>query len=207
VPDLSSRPPHQPGQLMHLQAASRHTLLHLSFLHATTVVTPITKLMNVMFFLRIYCGFCSKQGHVAAVCFAKFPDRKQLQLRAQQPAAAPSKGHHVQPSISSSASTHKGSSNKKGKWKEQQGAKKEALQAQVTQVQLLQSEVEKLRAQLANLTGKSSQPAGHVQSVPGPCAPPYSVHGWSFRPKRLQTARVSGRRVTQVVRKKTISQK
>jgi hypothetical protein len=116
------------------------------------------------------------------VCFVKFPDRKQLQQRAhqptQQPAAAPSKGHVVQPSTSSLISTHKGSSNKQGKWKDQEGAKKEALQAQVTQVQLLQSEVEQLRAQLANLTGKSSQPAGHVQSVPGPSSqrcPPRSL--------------------------------
>jgi len=39
------------------------------------------------------------------------------------------------------------------------------LQAHVIQVQTLQNELESLRAQLANLKGKSSQPTSHAQLV------------------------------------------
>ncbi len=41
------------------------------------------------------------------------------------------------------------------------------LQAHAIQVQTLQNELESLRAQLANLKGKSSQPASHAQLVQG----------------------------------------
>jgi len=41
------------------------------------------------------------------------------------------------------------------------------LQAHAIQVQILQNELESLRAQLANLKGKSSQPASHAQHVQG----------------------------------------
>jgi hypothetical protein len=41
------------------------------------------------------------------------------------------------------------------------------LQAHVIQVQTLQNELESLRAQLAYLKGKSSQPANHAQPVQG----------------------------------------
>jgi hypothetical protein len=40
--------------------------------------------------------------------------------------------------------------------------KKEVLQAHAAQIQTLQNELESLRAQLANLKGKSSQPASHA---------------------------------------------
>ncbi len=41
------------------------------------------------------------------------------------------------------------------------------LQAHVAQIQTLQNELESLRAQLANLKGKSSQPVSHAQPVQG----------------------------------------
>jgi hypothetical protein len=41
------------------------------------------------------------------------------------------------------------------------------LQAHVIQVQTLQNELKSLRPQLANLKGKSSQPASHAQPVQG----------------------------------------
>ncbi len=41
------------------------------------------------------------------------------------------------------------------------------LQAHAIQVQTLQNEFESLRAQLANLKGKSSQPTNHAQPVQG----------------------------------------
>ncbi len=41
------------------------------------------------------------------------------------------------------------------------------LQAHVIQVQTLQNELESLKAQLANLKGKSSQPASHAQPIQG----------------------------------------
>jgi len=54
------------------------------------------------------------------------------------------------------------------------------FQAHVIQVQTLQNELESLRAQLANLKGKSSQPASHAQPVQGSGSqegPPRSCYG------------------------------
>ncbi len=56
------------------------------------------------------------------------------------------------------------------------------LQAHVAQVQTLQNELESLRAQLANLKGKFSQPASHAQPVQGLGShegPPRSFYGLS----------------------------
>jgi hypothetical protein len=49
--------------------------------------------------------------------------------------------------------------------KEHNVHKKEVLQAHATKVQTLQNEFESLRALLANLKGKSSQPVSHAQHV------------------------------------------
>ncbi len=54
------------------------------------------------------------------------------------------------------------------------------LQAHAIQVQTLQNELESLKAQLANLKGKSSQPASHAQPVQGLGSrkgPPRSFYG------------------------------
>ncbi len=54
------------------------------------------------------------------------------------------------------------------------------LQAHAIQVQTLQNELESLRAQLANLKGKSSQPASHAQPIQGSGSregPPRSFYG------------------------------
>jgi hypothetical protein len=59
-----------------------------------------------------------------------------------------------QPSIQ--AFPTKSNSNKNVKKKEHNVDKKEVLQAHAVQLQILQNELESLRAQLANLTGKSS---------------------------------------------------
>jgi hypothetical protein len=61
----------------------------------------------------------------------------------------------------------KGNSNKNVKKKEHNADKKEVLQAHAIQVQILQNEFESLRAQLANLKSKSSQPVNHAQHVQG----------------------------------------
>ncbi len=56
------------------------------------------------------------------------------------------------------------------------------LQAHAIQVQTLQNELESLKAQLANLKGKSSQPASHAQPVQGLGSwegPPRSFYGLS----------------------------
>jgi hypothetical protein len=56
------------------------------------------------------------------------------------------------------------------------------LQAHVARVQTLQNELESLRAQLANLKSKSSQPANHAQLVQGSGSregPPRSFYGLS----------------------------
>jgi hypothetical protein len=74
----------------------------------------------------------------------------------------------------------KGNSSKNVKKKEQNADKREVLQAHAIQVQTLQNELESLRAQLANLKGKSSQPASHAQPVQGSGShegPPRSFYG------------------------------
>jgi uncharacterized protein YgiM (DUF1202 family) len=58
----------------------------------------------------------------------------------------------------------KGNSNKNVMIKEH-NVDKEVLQAHVARVQTLQNELESLRAQLANVKGKSSQLANHAQHV------------------------------------------
>jgi len=76
---------------------------------------------------------------------------------APQPRAnAPQLSTHVFPT--------KGNSSKNVK-KEHNVDKKEVLQAHVAQVQTFQNEFESLRAQLANLKAKSSQPISHVEHV------------------------------------------
>ncbi len=74
----------------------------------------------------------------------------------------------------------KGNSNKNAKKKEQNADKREVLQAHAIQVQTLQNELESLKAQLANLKGKSSQPASHAQPIQGSGSqegPPRSFYG------------------------------
>jgi hypothetical protein len=74
----------------------------------------------------------------------------------------------------------KGNSNKNAKKKEHNADKREVLQAHVIQVQILQNELESLRAQLANLKGKSSQPVNHAQPIQGSRSregPPRSFYG------------------------------
>jgi len=61
----------------------------------------------------------------------------------------------------------KGNSNKNVKKKEHNADKREVLQAHAIQVQILENELESLRVQLANLKGKSSQPASHAQPIQG----------------------------------------
>ncbi len=104
----------------------------------------------------LFCDYCGKEGHQEFVCFAKFPEQKQLRLQRQnlptsftvpQPKAkAPQPSTHALPT--------KGNSNKNTKKKEHNVDKREVLQA--IQVQTLQNELESLKVQLANIKGKSS---------------------------------------------------
>jgi len=104
------------------------------------------------------CDYCGKEGHQESIYFAKFPERKQLRLQRQNlPASSvvfQPKAKAPQPSTQ--ALPTKGNSNKNVKKKEHNANKKEVLQAHAIQVQTLQNELESLRAQLANLKGKSS---------------------------------------------------
>jgi len=96
----------------------------------------------------IFCDYCGKKGHQESVCFAKFPERKQLRLQQQnlpvfsaipQPKAkAPQPSTQVLPT--------KGNSNKNAKKKEHNADKREVLQAHAIQVHTLQNELESLRA-------------------------------------------------------------
>jgi hypothetical protein len=73
-------------------------------------------------------------------------------------------------------------SSKNVKKKEHNVDKREVLQAHAIQVQTLQNELKSLRAQLANLKGKSSQPTGHAQPIYGSGlgeGPPRSFYGLS----------------------------
>jgi hypothetical protein len=114
----------------------------------------------------LFCDYCGKEGHKEAVCFSKFPKQKQLRLPWQNLPASTSlqlKAKALQPPIQ--ALPTKGNSNKNAKKKEHNVDKREVLQAHAIQVQTLQNELESLKAQLANLKNKSSQPAGHAQVV------------------------------------------
>jgi hypothetical protein len=84
------------------------------------------------------------------------------------------------PQPSTQALPTKGNSNKNVKKKEHNADKKEVLQAHAIQVQTLQNELKSLRAQLANLKGKSSQPASHARPIQGSGSrkgPPRSFYG------------------------------
>ncbi len=111
----------------------------------------------------LFCDYCGKEGHQESVCFAKFPEWKQLRLQQQN---LPASSVVLRPKAKASqSSTHvlpKGNSNKNAKKKEQNDDKKEVLQAHAIQVQTLQNEFESL-----SLKGKSSQPASHAQPVQG----------------------------------------
>ncbi len=76
----------------------------------------------------------------------------------------------------------KGNSSNNAKKKKHNVDKKEVLQAHAVQVQTLQNEFESLKAQLANIKGKSSQSASHAQPVQGSGSregPPRSFYGLS----------------------------
>jgi hypothetical protein len=132
----------------------------------------------------LFCDYCGKEGHQESVCFVKFSERKQLRLQRQNLRASStvlqSKAKALQPSTQ--ALPTKGNSNKNVKKKEHNANKKEVLQAHAIQVQTLQNELESLRAQLANLKGKSSQPTNHAQHVQGSGSqegPPRSLYDLS----------------------------
>jgi hypothetical protein len=114
----------------------------------------------------LFCDYCEKEGH-HEVCFAKFLEQKQLRLPQQNfPASSvtpQSKAKAPQPYTQ--AFPTKGNSNKNIKKKEHNVHKKEVLQAHAAQIQTLQNELESLKAQLANLKGKYSQPASHAQPI------------------------------------------
>jgi hypothetical protein len=132
----------------------------------------------------LFCDYCGKEGHQEIVYFAKFLERKQLRLpRQNMPTSsivAQPKAKALQPSTQ--VLPTKGNFSKNVKKKEHNANKKEVLQAHAIQVQTLQNELESLRAQLANLKGKSSQPASHAQHVQGSRSweePPRSFYGLS----------------------------
>jgi hypothetical protein len=91
-------------------------------------------------FEDLFCDYCGKEGHQEVICFAKFPEQKQLQLPWQnlptsstvpQPKAkAPQPSTQVLPT--------KGNSNKNAKKKEHNADKREVLQAHAIQIQTLQ---------------------------------------------------------------------
>jgi hypothetical protein len=132
----------------------------------------------------LFCDYCGKKGHQEVVCFAKFPERKQLQLPRQNLLASFStpqpKAKAPQPSTQTFPT--KGNSSKNIKKKEHNANKREVLQAHVAQIQTLQNEFESLRAKLANLKSKSSQLTNHAQHVQGSKSwekPPRSIYGLS----------------------------
>jgi hypothetical protein len=132
----------------------------------------------------LFCDYCGKEGHQEAICFAKFSEWKQLQLPRQNlptlSVFAQPKTNALQPSTQ--ALPTKGNSSKNAKKKEHNADKKEVLQAHAIQVQILQNELESLRAQLANLKGKSSQLTSHAQPIQSSGSwegPPRSFYGLS----------------------------
>ncbi len=130
----------------------------------------------------LFCDYCGKEGHQESVCFVKFPEWKQLRLQRQNllTSSAVPQPKAKAPQPSTQALPTKGNSNKNAKKKKHNADKREVLQAHAIQVQTLQNELESLRAQLANLKGKSSQPASHAQPIQGSGSrkgPPRSFYG------------------------------
>jgi hypothetical protein len=117
----------------------------------------------------LFCDYCGKKGHQEVVCFAKFLERKQFQLPWQKLLAsfATPQPKAKAPLPSTQTFPTKGNSSKNVKKKEHNADKREVFQAHATQIQTLQNELEPLKAQLANLKNKSSQPVSHAQLVQG----------------------------------------
>jgi hypothetical protein len=115
----------------------------------------------------LFCDYCGKEGHQEVVWFVKFPEWKQLQLPWQNlPASsiAPQPKAKAPQPFTPTFPT-KGNYSKNAKKKEHNVDKREVLQAHAVQIQILQNELESLRAQLVFLKGKFSQPASHAQHV------------------------------------------
>ncbi len=117
----------------------------------------------------LFCDYCGKEGHQEVFCFAKFLERKQFRLPWQnlQASSTTLQPKAKAPQPCTQAFPTKGNSSKNAKKKEHNVDKSEVLQAHANQIQTIQNELESLRAQLANLKCKSSQPASHAQPVQG----------------------------------------
>jgi len=98
----------------------------------------------------LFRDYCEKEGHQEAICFAKFPEWKQLRLPRQnlQTSFIVLQPKAKAPQPFTQALPTKGNSNKNTKKKEHNVDKREVLQAHAIQVQTLQNELESLRAQL-----------------------------------------------------------
>jgi hypothetical protein len=88
----------------------------------------------------LFCDYCGKKGHQETICFAKFPEWKQLRLPRQN---LPTSSTVLQPKAkapqpSTQALPTKGNSSKNVKKKEHNANKREVLQAHAIQVQTLQ---------------------------------------------------------------------
>jgi hypothetical protein len=101
-------------------------------------------------FEDLICDYCGKKRHHEIVCFAKFLERKQLQLPRQNlPASSVAfqpKAKAPQPSTQ--VFPTKGNSSKNVKKKEHNADKREVLQAHAIQIRTLQNEFKSLRANL-----------------------------------------------------------
>jgi hypothetical protein len=173
-PPSRSRP--QPPPTM--QTRSSHSSSRAKAVHATTPILPSCNYCDNLAHKASECNilskdlfydYCGKEGHQEVVCFVKFPKRKQLRLPRQNlpTSSATPQPKAKAPQPSTRAFPTKGNSSKNAKKKEHNVDKREVLQAHVAQVQTLQNELESLRAQLANLKSKSSQPTHHAQHVEG----------------------------------------
>ncbi len=96
----------------------------------------------------LFCDYYGKEGHQGIVCFAKFPDWKQLRLPQKN---LPAYSIALQPKAKApQPSTHdfltKGNSNKNAKKKEHNVDKREVFQAHAAQIQTLQNELKSLKA-------------------------------------------------------------
>ncbi len=157
---------------------SSHSFSRVKAVHSSTPILPSCNYCGNhahkanecnIFSDDLFCDYCGKEGHHKVVCISKFLEEKQLQLPWQNlPASsvAPQpKAKASQPSTK--AFPIKGNSSKNVKNKEHNANKREMLQAHAIQIQILQNKLESLRAQLANLKCKSSQPTNHAQHVLG----------------------------------------
>ncbi len=133
-PPSRSRPQPAPAA----PTRSSHSFLRAKIVHSVAPILPSCNYCGNhahkvnecnIFFEDLFCDYCGKKGHQEAICFAKFPEKMQLQLprqnlptssTARQPKA-------IAPQSSTQTFLTKGNSSKNANKKEHNANKREVF--------------------------------------------------------------------------------